>query len=148
MRITIGQERAAVLEEARAWLSTPFHHGARLQGVGVDCAQFLIACYVGRGIVAPFDPGFYSIDWFLHEEGERFRGWIERSCVAVKTAVPGDIMLFRYGRAESHGAIYLGDDRVIHAFRGRGVIEEECGRGSALAARYASSWTPMRWILE
>lgn len=144
----IASERAALLEEARSFLGTPFHHGARLKGVGIDCAQFLIACYVGRGIVAPFDPGFYAPDWFCHEDGERFRRWMERCCVAVESPAlpqPGDILLFRYGRAESHGAIYLGGDRVIHAFRGQAVIEDECGPGTPLAARHASTWMPARW---
>jgi hypothetical protein len=33
--------------------------------------------------------------------------------------LPGDILLFRYGRAVSHGAIAVGDDLVVHAVRQR-----------------------------
>lgn len=144
----ITRERALVLEEARSWLGTQFHHAQRVKGAGVDCAQFLIACYVGLGIVAPFDPGFYGADWFLHQDGERFRGWVERSCVAVDEPRPGDLLLFRFGRAESHGAIYLGDEQVIHAFRGitaHGVMIDACTPHTQLGVRHASTWTPARW---
>ena len=148
MTASIAHEREAVVREARAWLGTPFHHASRLKGVGVDCAQFLIAVYVGLGIVESFEPGVYAVDWFLHQDGERFLGWVERSCVATDSPERGDVMLYRYGRAVSHGAIYAGDRHgplVIHAFRGRGVIEEECGPGSPLGARFAGAWSPTRW---
>lgn len=144
----VSVERARLLAEARSWLGTPFHHGARVKGAGVDCAQLLIACYVETGVVDPFDPGFYSADWFLHDSGEaldRFRSWVERTCVAVDHPAAGDLLLFHYGRAESHGAIYIGDDRVIHSFRGRGVIEEQCGSHTPLGLRRSSAWTPRRW---
>src|SRR5690349_11447583 len=39
--------RARLLDEARTWLLTPWHHNARVRGAGVDCGQLLIACYVG-----------------------------------------------------------------------------------------------------
>lgn len=35
------QQRAAVIAEAESWLSTPYHHEARIKGHGVDCAQIL-----------------------------------------------------------------------------------------------------------
>lgn len=139
-------DRARVVAEARAWVGTPFHHAAALRGAGVDCARFLMAVYIGLGIVAPFDPGYYAPDWFLHQETDLFVGWVKEMCAPIERPGLGDVMLFRYGRFASHGAIYIGDDRVIHAFRGRGVIEEECGTGSPLAARYASSWTPRAWV--
>jgi NlpC/P60 family putative phage cell wall peptidase len=147
--LSVADERSSVVAEAREWRGTPFHHGVGVKGVGVDCAQLLIAVYVGLGIVEGFDPGYYAPDWFLHDYSDRFVDWLRARCVERSQTVPlspGDILLYRYGRVASHGAIYIGGDRVIHAFRTRGVVEEECGQGSALAARFVGAWTPMRWI--
>ena len=48
--MTEQQERAAVVAEAKAWLGTPYHHRAKLKGVGVDCAQLPIAIYAAVGL--------------------------------------------------------------------------------------------------
>jgi NlpC/P60 family putative phage cell wall peptidase len=141
----IALERTAVLAEARTWVGTPFHHRARLKGVGVDCAHFLMACYVGLGVVEPFDPGFYAPDWFLHEPGERFREWVARACVETTAPQPGDVALFRFGRCESHGAILVDHTQLIHAYRGHGVVIEDYGPGTPLSTRLSSQWTPRRW---
>ena len=31
-----------IVTEARTWVRTPYHHQARLKGVGVDCAGLVI----------------------------------------------------------------------------------------------------------
>lgn len=139
--------RQAAIAAARAWLGTPFHHAAKVTGVGVDCAHLLIACYCDTGIVASVDPEPYAPDWFLHTDGESpLERWVSARCRRVSSpeTATGDILLFRYGRHVSHAGI-LADDRdgrVIHAFRGRGVVEDSCAPGTPLAARFASAWSP------
>lgn len=39
IELPVSEQRAAVAQEALAWLGTPYHHHARIKGVGVDCAQ-------------------------------------------------------------------------------------------------------------
>ena len=34
----------------------------------------------------------------------------------------GDFILFQYGRCISHGAIYIGNNQVVHAYVDMGVI--------------------------
>ena len=34
----------------------------------------------------------------------------------------GDLVLWRYGRTFSHGAIVVGSGRIVHAVRGQGVV--------------------------
>ena len=34
---------------------------------------------------------------------------------------PGDIIVVKFGRTYSHGAIYIGDGNIIHAYVGRPV---------------------------
>ena len=40
--MSLHASRAAVVAEAIAWLGTPYHHRARIKGVGVDCAQLAL----------------------------------------------------------------------------------------------------------
>jgi len=50
---------ARVLDEARAWIGTPYHHAADKKGVGVDCAMLPVRVYCDLGIVPMFDPRPY-----------------------------------------------------------------------------------------
>ena len=65
-------QRAAVVAAARGWLQTPFHHGACVRGVGVDCLQLLIGVYGGLGLIPAIDPGPYPWDWHMHKDEERY----------------------------------------------------------------------------
>lgn len=118
------EERAAVVNEARAWLGTPYHHRAKLKGVGVDCAQLLIGVYAGVGLVDDFDTGEYPHDWHLHREAERYLGIISRLMaeIAPVQAGPGDVLLFKVGRCFSHGALIIRRPQLIHANRRDGAV--------------------------
>ncbi len=107
--------REAVIAEARSWLGTPFHHQGRLKGVGVDCGQLLAAVYEAGCGMAPMDFGFYPRDWFNHASDERYMEQVASRCMAVEKPLPGDIALFRIGRAYAHGAIVIEWPTVIHA---------------------------------
>lgn len=115
-------ERARVIEAAHRWLNTPYHHKARIQGAGVDCAQLLIGVYAEAGLIDPFDTGDYPSDWMLHREEERFLLWLERYCDIVNAPLPGDIAIWRYGRTFSHGAIVIDWPVLIHAWRPAGRV--------------------------
>lgn len=149
----VDAERAAVVAEARSWLGTPYHMGARVKGVGVDCAQLLVAVYEDLGLVEHVELEPYHPEWFLHRSDELFVNGIAAYCHRVgglmtKTR-PGDIVLYRYGRAVSHGAIAVGTDLVVHAVRQAGrVTLEESGAGSPLSARLDSVWRINRWAGE
>lgn len=117
------QQRAAVAGEALAWLGTPYHHHARLKGVGVDCAQLLCGVFEACGLVDPIDTGHYPVDWHMHRNEEVFSEWLGRFAMQVDGPLDlGDVCLFRFGRTFSHGSIYVGDGLLIHAYIDRGVI--------------------------
>ena len=143
----LTSERAAVVAEARTWLGTPFHHAAAIKGVGVDCAQLLIECYAVVGVARP-DVGEYAADWFLHEGSDaldRFTRWVDAYCVPVSAPLPGDLALFTYGRAVSHGAIVVDADIVIHSFRDQGVVLGSLAPTHDLFPRLAGYWTLAAW---
>ncbi|MGH6984585.1 MAG: hypothetical protein ACREEI_10205 [Stellaceae bacterium] len=67
-------ERADVIRCARAWLRTPYHHGGRIKGAGVDCAMLLAEIYAEAGLVPPLAIPHYPPDWHLHRDAERYLG--------------------------------------------------------------------------
>lgn len=121
--------RQRIVEEARSWLGTPYHHQAMVKGAGVDCAMILVAVYRAVGLIpAGFDPRPYPQDWHLHRNAERYLGNITRFCREVETPQVGGIAVWRFGRTFSHGGIYIGGNQVIHSYVGRGVVLDDMGQ--------------------
>lgn len=131
--MTQQAERQAVIEEAMTWLRTPYHHHARIKGVGVDCAQLPIAVYSVVGLIEAPSPA-YVHDWHLHRGEELFVDWVLRYAREIdRLAIqPGDLGLWRYGRTHSHGAIILPNDQVVHAVLGQGVELGDLARDNDL----------------
>lgn len=109
--------RNDVVLEAWTWYDTPYHDHARIKGVGVDCAQILLAVFCDAlKLAPPLDVGQYSTQWHLHRSEEVYLDWLERAgAKRVQAPAPGDIAMFRYGRTFHHSAICLGE-LFIHAY--------------------------------
>lgn len=117
--------RETVVAEAKAWLNTPYHSGARLKGVGVDCGQLLIGVYENAGFLKPgeCEPGPYAFDWHLHRSEEKYLSWVQKYCELIDgDPLPGDIAVFQFGRCVSHAGIVVAWPVIIHAYVGMGVI--------------------------
>lgn len=114
-----------VVAEAQSWVGTPYHPHAQVKGVGVDCAQLLIGVYTATGLIPLVEVGEYSTQWHLHRAEELFLGWVERYADQVPEAdvQPGDVVLYRFGRTYSHGAVVVQWPMIVHAWqRSRAVI--------------------------
>jgi cell wall-associated NlpC family hydrolase len=138
--------REQIVEEARTWLHTPYHHHARIKGAGVDCVWLLIEVYRQFGLVADdFDPGNYSNEWYMHRDEEIYLGGVQRFAKPLPIeAEPqaGDVALYKVGRCVSHGAILIDRDYVIHANRRAGQVEITELRGQ-LAPYFHSFWSAL-----
>lgn len=134
----LQQER--VVAEAWSWLHTPYHSGARLKTVGVDCAQILCAVYSDAEVVPLVDPGYYAPDWHLHRSEEVYITWMDRYGTRVQVPEIGDVALYRFGRCYSHAAILVAPDTWVHAYLGRGVIVSK-SNDEPLAGRPVMYWT-------
>lgn len=99
---------------------------AGIKGQACDCAHLLLASYAAAGVIAPFEPPPYPRSWFVHQDGERFLGWVvdHFKCVEVPIdhARPGDIVMYRIGRCYAHGSILVEPQLVIHAFAKNGQV--------------------------
>jgi cell wall-associated NlpC family hydrolase len=124
----IERQRAAVVAEAREWLGTPYHHEARLKGIGVDCAQLLMGVFSAStvGLIAPLRIPHYPRDWHLHRDAERYMGGILEHAREFDPGdagpLPGDVVLWKFGRCFSHGAIVFAWPQIIHAQVGAGCV--------------------------
>jgi cell wall-associated NlpC family hydrolase len=113
----------AVLKEAMTWLKTPYHAHARIKGLGVDCAQFLIGVAVGAGIFPAINVrGDYST---VVPQGTEYVDVILNYCdeITEQEAQPSDIALYKTSHGWMHSAIVIEwPHSIIHATEKRGVI--------------------------
>ena len=119
----VDPRRLAVIEEARGWLRTPYHHMGRVRGAGTDCLMLLAEVYERAGVIPHIDVPFYPPDWNLHRDAERYLLGV--ACHAreiAEPAQPGDVAVFKFGRCFAHGAIVLTWPRLIHAWHSTGVV--------------------------
>lgn len=131
------EQRAAVIEAARGWIKTPFHDGARLKGVGVDCAHLLAAAYEDAGLIPHQTITPYSPQWMLHNDAALFEDHVKRFAHEIEgPPKPGDVVLFKIGRLYAHGAIVVDwPGSIIHAFKSFGFVAETPADEADLRAR-------------
>lgn len=123
MACTVDSRRLAVIEEARGWLRTPYHHMGRVRGAGTDCLMLLAEVYESAKVVPHIDVPFYPPDWNLHRDAERYLLGVARHAREVAAPPqPGDIAVFKFGRCFAHGSIVLAWPQLIHAWHTTGVV--------------------------
>jgi cell wall-associated NlpC family hydrolase len=126
--------RHFVVQEARSWIGTPYHLGARVKGAGCDCytfiAETMISCHVIRNENLPI----YSGDWWAHVTTEQYLFRLLRyavktfeglSCVRDRV-LPGNVVATIAPGTESrvfnHGAVVTSWPFGIHSVDD-GVVE-------------------------
>lgn len=116
--------RNKIVEEAKTWVGTPYHHQAACKGVGVDCAYLVGAIAESIGAIQKFQVEPYSIEWHWHSREERMCNIVEEfGAKLVKgDPKPGDILAFKYGRVCSHLGIMIENDNFIHAHISAGRV--------------------------
>jgi cell wall-associated NlpC family hydrolase len=122
------EQRAAVIAEARSWILTPVHHGARLKGVGVDCGQFIIGVFEACGLVPPIPIESYPRDWFVHRDDDLYLDLMRAH--ATEIAGPpeaADVIMFWIGRNYAHGGIVTRPAplTIVHASPPTRMVMEE-----------------------
>ena len=144
------EKRAEIIHKAKEWLRTPYHHQARVKGVGTDCAMFPLAVYQECGVVPlDFQPPEYSVQWHLHRSEEKYLEALAPVMREIKPAEtmtrlhafecncpqPADFVIFKFGRAFSHGAIVIEWPLIIHSYIPHGVMLSDAERDGELIGR-------------
>ena len=150
-------DRMLVVEAARSWRGTPYHHMARVKGHGVDCGQLVIAALVEAGALKNFDVGFYTMDWHLHRGEEVYLSHVNehlRRVDEVELSIDariaddatyelpaGEVIVFRLGRTFSHGGIVTQWPHFIHSYMPSGIVEEVDIRNTPMSCRPCRVYT-------
>jgi cell wall-associated NlpC family hydrolase len=115
--VSVTDQRMAVIEAAKSWCGTPFHHGAAVKGRhgGVDCGRLLAEVYREAGVLEEVGIPHFAHDFFLHERAERYLDLVRQHTAEVTEPRAGDLVLFLFGRVYSHGGIVVEWPTIIHA---------------------------------
>lgn len=116
-----------IIAAARALIGTPYHHQARLPGVGMDCAGPVM--WVGQKLgLLPADlPQNYG----RHPTGE-LEQLLDRHLMRISTAIPGCVIGIKWFAATHHVGIvggYLGALTMIHSLPSMHGVREHGLRG-------------------
>ena len=113
------------VNEARSWVGTPYVHQMSAKGAGCDCLGLLRG--VWREVLGPEPEAApaYSRDWSEASGQERLWAAAMRHLQPSQRIAPGTVLLFRMrpGAVAKHLGIATGQGTFIHAYSGRGVVE-------------------------
>lgn len=120
--------RLQIVAEARSWLGTPYQHQASIKNQACDCLGLLRGVWRHLYGTEPEMPPPYAPRWSENTQQDLLTDmatrYFERKPfgVAIKA---GDILLFKYRMhlPARHVAIATSDATFIHAYVGRGVVE-------------------------
>ena len=114
----------AVVNAARCWLGTPYHHQQSVQGAGADCLGLVRG--VWRAVVGPEVEAVpaYSSSWKTGSEDVLLKA-LRRHLEPVYGISGGRLLAFRFrqGLPVKHVAIATGTGTMIHAYHDRAVME-------------------------
>ncbi len=115
--MTREEYRTAIIEEARSWIKTPWHHEGRVKGAGVDCGMLILEVYEKVGLIPHIEPIHYGPDFMLHSSNQWYVELILKFAdeIYAPPFLPGDAIVFKYGRIFSHGGIVSDWPMIIHA---------------------------------
>ena len=104
-----------IIDEARTWVGTAYHHQARVKGAGVDCANLIAGVLENCGW-PKFHLDTYSTQWHLHNTEEKLLNILESyGCKRLQDAAVGSIITFKFGKVSSHIGIITSPTTFIHA---------------------------------
>lgn len=119
--------RTHIVTEARTWLGTPFHHQARLHGVGVDCAGLCIGVARALNLV---DPAWDVHGYDRNPDGATLMAACLEQLDPIDQAAmqPGDVVMVRFDTHPQHlgivGNYRHGGHSIIHASGNAGSVIE------------------------
>jgi len=127
------EQRQRVVAVAKTYLGTPYHSHARVKGAGVDCLTLLSCVWEESGLIPRVKLPHYSEDYFKHKGGELYlKGLLDYTVEIETPPEPGDIVLWKFGRCFSHGAIVIDWPHIIHAQINRHVTIESAEAAQGL----------------
>ena len=141
-----------IVAQARSWLGTPYHHQARLKGVGCDCLGLVVGVAdelsLTRSDGTPliqFDETNYS----RQPDGAYLTSMLQSLLQEVpkESAAPGDLALFTIERNPQHVGLlteYEDGLGVIHSYApSRKVVEHRLDKKWQQRIIKVFRWQPL-----
>lgn len=125
----LDPRRIAVVAEVMEWIGTPYHHAARLKGVGCDCLTLLTEVYERAGVVPRQEVPFYRPDFMQHQSEETYLSGLLEHGREVEVPMPADVVVYRWGRIFAHAGIIVDWPWIVHADVSNGVIRARGNTG-------------------
>ncbi len=122
------EQREAIVTEARTWIGTRYRGWSAVKGAkgGVDCGMLLKQVYQNVGLLPAGNLGIdmrYSLQVAQHLDDtayiDKIMEWFHE--VPEHQVQPGDIVVYRLGKAFAHGGIVIAWPLMIHAIAHGGV---------------------------
>ena len=117
----------AIVQTARTWIGTPYHHQMSVKGFGTDCLGLVRGVWRDLYGAEPEQAPPYTRDWAEGSGREMLleaarRHFIE---IPVDLAGSGDILAFRWRvrYPVKHLGVLIERHRLVHAFEGLPVTE-------------------------
>lgn len=127
--------RAQIVEVARSWIGTPYRHQASLKGAGCDCLGLVRGVWREVYGAEPEAPQPYTPDWAEETGEEALRDAARRHMIEIDVKsyrkhasfpLAGLILVRMKKRGlAKHAAIVTGVRRIVHAYSGHAVAEDD-----------------------
>ncbi|MBI5689237.1 MAG: hypothetical protein HZC55_04010 [Verrucomicrobia bacterium] len=129
------ERRAALLQEARSWLGTPFRENCALKGPqgGVSCERFQAAVHTATGACPPIELPVLPVEavrhWHEHHPESLILAWLQlpevrsRICRLDEAEAPaiGDLAVLEFARTAHHLGLWCGHE-ILHVAIPAGVV--------------------------
>lgn len=116
-----------IIQEAREWIGTPYHHQASVKGVGCDCIGLVRGIFRELYHYEVAENINYSSDWGDSNGNEDIinAGFKYMDAVPLEEMAPGDMVAVRWAkkRVAKHVMILSGNGKAIHAYNNAPVTE-------------------------
>jgi len=117
----------AIVAEARSWIGTPYHRGARIKGAGCDCATLIAQVCIDLGLIPEIEIPRESANHFLANDNPIYLETVMKHADEIPEGEvqPGDVVMYRRPgwKIFTHAAIVVDwPSAVVHASVSRGVI--------------------------
>lgn len=116
-----------IVEKARTYLGTPWHHTGRKKEVGIDCVGLIVSVFS--------DLNLYHVDnvnYSMEDEYPSLISFVEKCCIPLENKqalVAGDILVFRGKRLYNHVGFFAPNNSVIHTYASvNAVVEHDIDR--------------------
>lgn len=112
-----------IIEIARSWLNTPWHHNQKQKGLGVDCVNFLASVAIESGYeIAPIPKKYGRIASSNEIESYLDLHFIRN--IDKKILNKTNVLLFKYSGYNTHVGIATSHNTMIHASLPHGKVIE------------------------